>query len=115
MAKAKSSGVWAWLKDEANRKVLAWIGAGLVAVAGGAWTVYLHFAEENPATATSVNQSAKTGDNGTAINVGRDVTINPKTEQPDSKSLQTGSVQQKAEAGKDGVAINVGRDVKINK
>jgi hypothetical protein len=35
--------MWNWLKDPENRKVLAWLGSGLVVVAGGAWAVFTYF------------------------------------------------------------------------
>lgn len=34
------SGAWHWLRDESNRKVLAFIGSGLVAVISGLWVAY---------------------------------------------------------------------------
>jgi tetratricopeptide (TPR) repeat protein len=34
------AGVWAFLLDLTNREVLRWIGGGLVALAGGIWTVF---------------------------------------------------------------------------
>jgi hypothetical protein len=35
---------WSWLKDPANRDVIAWIGGGLVVVVGGVWAVVKYFA-----------------------------------------------------------------------
>jgi hypothetical protein len=34
------SDVWSFLTDEHNRTVLAWIGSGVVVVAGGVWAVF---------------------------------------------------------------------------
>lgn len=30
--------IWSFLRDESNRALLGWLGAGLVAIVGGIWT-----------------------------------------------------------------------------
>jgi hypothetical protein len=48
-------GIWPFLKDPANLAVLGSIGAGIVAIAGGAWAVFTFFAkksEKGPPTPT---------------------------------------------------------------
>jgi hypothetical protein len=37
------SRVLAFLRDEGNRALLAWIGGGLAVAAGGLWAVFVHF------------------------------------------------------------------------
>jgi hypothetical protein len=37
------SSIWDFLKDGSNQAVLAWIGGGIVVVAGGLWTVFKFF------------------------------------------------------------------------
>ena len=37
---------WAWLSDANHQRTLAFIGAGIATIIGGAWTAYLHFAED---------------------------------------------------------------------
>ncbi len=38
-----ASRVLAFLRDEGNRALLAWIGGGLVVLATGFWAVFVHF------------------------------------------------------------------------
>jgi hypothetical protein len=38
-----ASRVLAFLRNEGNRALLAWIGGGLVMLATGLWTVFIHF------------------------------------------------------------------------
>jgi hypothetical protein len=38
-----TSRVLAFLRDEGNRALLAWIGGGLVVLATGLWAVFVHF------------------------------------------------------------------------
>jgi hypothetical protein len=57
--------IWAFLSDPGNRAVLTWVGGGLAALAGGAWTVLTYL-------------RAKGGsekDASPAILAGRDVSI----------------------------------------
>jgi hypothetical protein len=42
-ASAMLSGIWQFLKDPANLAVLGSIGAGIVAIAAGAWAVSTYF------------------------------------------------------------------------
>jgi hypothetical protein len=36
------SRIWAFVRERSNRKVLAWIGGGLVVLAAGLWTVFVY-------------------------------------------------------------------------
>jgi hypothetical protein len=40
------SKLWTWISDDRNRSVLAFLGAGLAAVAAAIWQLYLHFAPQ---------------------------------------------------------------------
>jgi hypothetical protein len=59
---------WAFLKDPANRTVLAWIGGGIVAVAGGLWTVIRFFAGREGGSSPSVSADKS------SVAIGRDAT-----------------------------------------
>ncbi len=43
------NSVWAFLADPVNREILAWLGGGLAAVAGGIWTVLTFFLDRRNA------------------------------------------------------------------
>jgi hypothetical protein len=63
---------WGFLKDPANRTVLAWIGGGIVAVGGGLWTVIRFFAgrgEGGPSPGVRADKSS--------VAIGRDATNSP--------------------------------------
>jgi hypothetical protein len=64
--------IWGFLKDPANRTVLAWIGGGIVAVAGGLWTAIRFFAGKGEGRPSP---SAKADNSSVAI--GRDATNSP--------------------------------------
>jgi hypothetical protein len=49
-----SSRVWAWLGKPRNRSVLAFLGAGVAAIGGAAWQLYLHLAPPAAAPPTPV-------------------------------------------------------------
>jgi hypothetical protein len=56
------AGIWKFLQKEPNRKVLSWLGGGIVVVASAAWAVYTFVAEPKPAAkATSGGVSAACG------------------------------------------------------
>lgn len=112
MAKATSKGLWAWLTVKSNRTVLAWIGAGLVVVAGGVWKVYLYFedrAQKERAGMTAGEQKTKAPSEQT-----KGAAPDPSAAGKEERTSGA-PIQQKAEASKGGTAINVGRDVNINK
>jgi hypothetical protein len=46
---------WTFLKDPANREVLGWVGAGIVAVAGGVWAVVKFFSKKDEGSKPNVN------------------------------------------------------------
>ena len=135
VTKAKAnSGVWSWLKDASNQKVLGWIGGGVVVVSGGLWKVYLDDADRKEASkkaaatadagkgasaaaaeshATS-KQVAEAADGGLAINAGRDANVGTSAMAPSASGVDAAVVaprNQEAKAGTKGVAINAGRDV----
>jgi hypothetical protein len=47
--------VWAFLKDPANRDVLAWIGGGVVMVVGGLWAAIKFFSKKEPKPSVQAN------------------------------------------------------------
>ncbi len=51
--------LWSFLGLEKNRKILAWIGGGLVVAIGGLWTALVHFSDtpKTPASTPSVQAS----------------------------------------------------------
>ena len=59
--------LWSFLKDPANREVLAWIGGGIVVVGGAVWAVVKFFAKK-PEGAKGPSVSADRG----GVVVGRD-------------------------------------------
>jgi hypothetical protein len=81
-----ASRVLAFLRDEGNRAVLAWIGGGDAVVGGGLWAVFTFYVDHSkpssaPAT-TTVEQK------WTGIASGRDTNINaPVTINPDAKEV----------------------------
>jgi hypothetical protein len=40
--------MWKWLFNPEKRAVLGFVGAGIAAVIGAAWTVYAHFHDQPP-------------------------------------------------------------------
>ena len=76
----------AWLSDANHQRTLAFIGAGIATIIGGAWTAYLHFAEDpKPEIPTMV--------------------VGPKPEP--TNPLPPVSVEQKGVAGNGNVASGV--------
>ena len=45
---------WAWLSDANHQRTVAFIGAGIATIIGGAWTAYLHFAEDRKAEVPTI-------------------------------------------------------------
>lgn len=80
------NGFWTWLKDEANRKVLGWIVAGLGSIA-----IYFGFfkPEEKKVIAPAPQTAISTG--GTAINAAGSAVVN--TNSPDANK-PSGTAQQ---------------------
>ncbi len=71
--------VLAYLKDPANRAVLAWLGAGVVTIATALWVIIKFFASK---------PSVRADNGGVAIggsNSGNISTAPPKTPQPPRK------------------------------
>jgi hypothetical protein len=67
--------MWDWLKDPENRKVLAWLGSGLVVVAAGLWTVFTYlYPPDAGSTRPRVQVEHDVGAGGD-ISVGGDVNI----------------------------------------
>jgi hypothetical protein len=63
--------IWAFVQDEANRTVLAWIGGGVVVVVGGVWVVFKFFVDRKPtASATGGGVAAGRDINNSKIDTG---------------------------------------------
>jgi hypothetical protein len=62
--------LWSFVKDEENRKVLAWAGGGLAVVVGGLWAAYVHFSTPNNSDPPQPSVTAS----GCSVAMGRDVT-----------------------------------------
>jgi len=62
--------IWAFLQDEANRTVLAWIGGGVVVVVGGLWAGFKFFLSKQEPTTPSPSTISATG--GSVV-AGRDI------------------------------------------
>ena len=77
---------WAWLSDANHQRTIAFIGAGIATIIGGAWTAYLHFAGEPK----------------------QDIPMTVVAPKPEAiKSLPSVSVEQKGVAGNGNVASGV--------
>jgi hypothetical protein len=79
--RAGSPSMWHWLKDESNRKVLAFLGAGLVALAGAGWTAFTYLDGKSGGGA-----NVEASDGGVAI--GRDNTGTITTNRSDGSQEQ---------------------------
>jgi hypothetical protein len=67
--------MWHWLKDPDNRSILAWLGSGLVVVAGGLWAVLLYlYPAESGSSSPSVQVEQGVGAGGD-ISVGGDLNV----------------------------------------
>ncbi len=62
--------VWQFLKDPANLAVLGAIGAGIAAIAGGAWAVFTFFAKKSEKGSSTPSVRADHG----SVAAGRDIT-----------------------------------------
>jgi len=78
------SRAWAFLRDEGNRGILAFLGGGAVVVIGGLWAAFTFFYEkggEKPAQSQTIEVH-----NGNVIGSGPNATFNaPVTINPDAK------------------------------
>jgi hypothetical protein len=62
--------IWAFLQDEANRTVLAWIGGGVVVAVGGFWAAFKFFAsKQKPKPPSPPTVSVAPG----GVGAGRDI------------------------------------------
>jgi hypothetical protein len=62
--------IWAFLQDEANRTVVAWIGGGVVVVVGGLWAAFKFVvSKQEPKPASSPTVSVAPG----GVGAGRDI------------------------------------------
>jgi hypothetical protein len=67
--------MWDWLKDPENRNVLAWLGSGLVVLAGGLWAVFTYLYPPGPgSTPPNVQVEHGVGAGG-SISVGGDLNV----------------------------------------
>ena len=62
--------IWQFLKDPANLAVLGPIGAGIAAIAGGAWAVFTYFAKKSEKGPSAPSVKADHG----SVAAGRDIT-----------------------------------------
>jgi tetratricopeptide (TPR) repeat protein len=62
--------IWQFLKDPANLAVLGSIGAGIAAIAGGAWAVFTFFAKKSERGPSAPSVTADSG----SVAAGRDIT-----------------------------------------
>ena len=63
------ANIWAFLQDESNRGVLAWIGGGVVVVVGGLWAAFKYVAERKKKEPPAPTISATNG----GVAAGRDI------------------------------------------
>ena len=63
---------WSFLREPANRDVLAWIGGGIVVVVGGVWAVVKFFAKTEGGGGAAPSVSADRG----GVAAGRDMSGN---------------------------------------
>jgi hypothetical protein len=76
--------VLAFLRDESNRALLAWIGGGLAVAAGGLWAVFTFYVDHSKPPPI-IEQK------GTGIASGRDTNVNaPRRGIPKQQSDQDG-------------------------
>ena len=61
--------IWQFLKDPANLAVLGSIGAGIAAIAAGAWAVFIFFAKKNEKGPSAPSVKADHG----SVAAGRDI------------------------------------------
>jgi hypothetical protein len=67
--------MWDWLKDPENRNVLAWLGSGLVVLAGGLWAVFTYlYPPDARSTPPNVQVERGVGAGGD-ISVGGDLEV----------------------------------------
>jgi tetratricopeptide (TPR) repeat protein len=74
--------VWQFLKDPANLAVLGSIGAGIAAIAGGAWAFFTYFDKKKEKGPSAPSVKADHG----SVAAGRDIT-GPVTINPDAKEV----------------------------
>lgn len=104
------NSLWTWLRDETNRKVIAWFGSGLVVVVSALWVAYEKFDPAAKKASIPVPTRSVTV-HGDGVVAGRDVNqgtiIRQKAEDSDTgaKTPKSSSVV----IGGDGVVG--GRDV----
>jgi hypothetical protein len=67
--------MWDWLKDPENRKVLAWLGSGLVEVAGGIWAVVTYLYPPDSGSASPSVQVEQGVGAGGDISVGGGINV----------------------------------------
>lgn len=106
----KKGSLWAWFRDETNRKVVAWFGSGLVVVASGLWVVHEKYGPGAKKGSPPVPTSSVTI-HGRGVVAGRDVnqgTIVGKPASDSDPGVQKPS-SSKVVIGGDGVVG--GRDV----
>lgn len=69
------AAIWQWLRDVENRKVIAWIGSGVIVLLGA--VLYQNVGPASRATAPSETATTGTGISSTDdVNIDGNVTIN---------------------------------------
>jgi hypothetical protein len=63
------TAIWSFLQNGSNQATLAWIGGGIVVLAGGAWAVIKFFAKRADKATPPPSVTASHG----AVAVGRDM------------------------------------------
>jgi hypothetical protein len=61
--------LWSFIGQEENRKILGWIGGGLVVVITGLWAAFVYFSDTPKATASTPSVQASCGSVGVGGNV----------------------------------------------
>jgi len=66
--------VWSFLSKDANRKILSWIGGGIVVVISALWAAFVYFAPPSkpvsqPASVTASGGGVAIGGNITGSNI----------------------------------------------
>jgi hypothetical protein len=106
-APEQSNGnIWSWMRDETNRKVLAWIGSGLVAVATGAWVLYEKWDEQR----TEVEEASAPADPTQRVSIGGSGIVAGRDVNQGSFSRTTGAEGSDADATPISSDIRIGGD-----
>ena len=73
--------LWDRLRNEETRKIMGWLGGGVVAAVTAGWTLFTYLDEQKSDNAPSVQISASSGSVAVGGSVGAPITINTPPEQ----------------------------------